>query len=316
MKNSHDARILSAEVSLPASTSNLGAGFDCFGLAVQLYLKIRATVASRSAPAFRVRISGGQDNISLPRTAENLICRSMAYVASREGLRLPPLRLSVHNEIPLGRGLGSSAAAIVGGIKLVGVLCEREIPQEKVFQYATEFEGHADNVAATLLGGFIVTCVTPQHIIALKRSWPNAVKVIIACPNIHVETRLARAALSRLVTHVDAVFNLQRAALFNAALSEGRYDLLWEAMRDRLHQEKRQTLVPGLAQALALPPMPGLLGLSLSGAGPSVVALAQDNFSAISNAIASCFRKWRVTTTVLQLEIDTEGCQTRVLPTA
>ena len=113
-----------------------------------------------------------------------------------------------------------------------------------------------------------------------------------------------------MINHSDAVYNLQRTALFNAALGEHRYDLLWEAMQDRLHQQRRQSLVPGLAQALALRKMPGLLGLALSGAGPSVLAIANDNFEDISRAIANCFRENGINTTVRRLEIDNEGCQT------
>jgi homoserine kinase len=303
------------EVRVPASTSNMGAGFDCFGLALQLYLTIRATVVPHSKAKCRIRISGGKENASLPRTAENLIYRSMAYIAGRERLSLPPVHLAVHNEIPVTRGLGGSAAAIVAGIKLCELLCNREIPNEKVLQYGTEFEGHADNVAATLLGGFVVTCIGQQgDVIAVKRAWPTALKIVLVSPESHVETKLARAALPRLVNHVDAVHNLQRTALFSAALSELRYNLLWEAMQDRLHQPKRQTLVPGLAEALATKKMPGLLGLALSGAGPSVLALAQDNFDEIGETIAKCFRRHGIKAVVRRLQIDEAGCQTRVLP--
>jgi homoserine kinase len=301
----------SVEVRLPASTSNLGAGFDCFGLALQLYMTIRATVAARSKVKCRVRVRGGKENATLSRTGDNLIYRAMAYTAGREGVTLPPVQLAVQNEIPICRGLGGSAAAIVGGIKLCELLCNRELPEAKVLQYATEFEGHPDNVAATLLGGFVVTCTGRKgEMIAVKRTWPSELRIIIVLPDPRVETKLARAALPRVINRSDAVYNLQRTALFNAALGEHRYDLLWEAMQDRLHQQRRQSLVPGLAQALALRKMPGLLGLALSGAGPSVLAIANENFEDISGTIANCFRENGINTTVRRLEIDNEGCQT------
>jgi homoserine kinase len=302
------------EVRVPASTSNLGAGFDCLGLALQLHLTIRATVTPRSKTKCRVRTTGAKENNVLPRTAENLIYRAMAYAAERERLALPPLDLAVHNEIPLGRGLGSSAAAIVGGIKLSGLLCDHDLSNEKVLQYAAEFEGHADNVAASLMGGFTVSCTDQLgNVIAIKRAWPPAIKVVVVSPETHVETKLARTTLPRHINHADAVYNLQRVALFNAALAERRYDLLWEAMQDRLHQEKRKTLVPGLAEALATSPMPGLFGLALSGAGPSVVALAEKNFEQIGESLARCFRQRGIDATVRQLEIDIVGCQSRAL---
>lgn len=314
-KNADNSKInnCSVEVRLPASSSNLGSGFDCFGLSLRLYLTIRATKSMASRRGCYVRTIGSEESKKLPRTAENLIYRAMAYTAKREGVALSPVRFAVHNEIPITRGLGASAAAIVGGIKAFALLYDRTLTDDQVLRYATEFEGHPDNVAATLLGGFVVTCTTPQRVLAIKRMWPSDLKIIVVSPSMQLETKLARAALPRLVSHSDAVFNLQRAALFNAALSEGHYSLIWEAMKDRLHQEKRQTMIPGVAEALALPKMPGLLGLAMSGAGPSVLAIANNNYDEISEAIANCFRKRKVTTTVYRLDVDNEGCQTRIL---
>jgi homoserine kinase len=259
-----------------------------------------------------VQIRGTKENTALPHNAENLIYRSMAYVAKREAQDLPPMHLAVHNEIPVSRGLGGSAAAIVAGIKLFELMYDRPLANDQVLQYATDFEGHADNVAATLLGSFVVTCVAAGSIIAVKRSWPADIKVIVVSPELLLETKLARAALPRVINHVDGVFNLQRAALFNAALFEHRYDLLWEAMQDRLHQRKRSTLIPGLAEALAIPRQPGLLGIALSGAGPSVLALVRDRFDEIGQTIAHRFKQHGIRTKIRQLEIDHAGCQSRV----
>ncbi|HKZ79408.1 MAG TPA: homoserine kinase [Pyrinomonadaceae bacterium] len=304
------------EVRVPASTSNLGPGFDCFGLAFQLYLTIRATRIARSRVSCRVRTIGPKENAKLPRTSENLIFRAMKYVANREGEQLPSVYLAAHNEIPISRGLGGSAAAIVGGIKLFTLLTNKQIPENRLLQYATEFEGHPDNVAAALLGGFVVTCVGPLgNVIAVKRSWPPELKIVVVSPDTRVETRLARAALPRVVNHTDAVYNLQRSALFNAALSERRFDLVWEATRDRLHQQRRQSLVPGLAEALSLPKMPGLIGLALSGAGPSVLAIVEDHSESISQTIANCFQQHGIKTSIRRLEVDTDGCRSRVLRT-
>src|SRR5919199_2162496 len=212
----------SVEVRVPASTSNLGAGFDCFGLALRLYLTVRTTGEGRGA--------------SLPNDGENLIFRAMCLAAEREGLSLPHVRLAVRNEIPLGRGLGSSAAAIVAGLTLSAALCGRGLPDAALLRYATELEGHADNVAASLLGGWVTTCVREDgEVLAVKRRWPQDTKLVVVSPHVPLETARARAALPREVARTDAVHNVQRAALFSAAL-EGRADeLLWEATRDRLH---------------------------------------------------------------------------------
>jgi homoserine kinase len=303
------ATSVSFEVRLPASTSNLGSGFDCFGLALQLYLTIRATVVPKSSVKCRVRTTGTRESSLLPRTAENLIYRSMVHVAKREGVDLPRIDLVVQNQIPIGRGLGSSAAAIVGGIKLFGLLCNIDLSDSKILDYAAELEGHPDNVGPTLLGGFVISCVRDQEVVLVKRHWPAEIKTIVVSPQTQLETKRARAALTPLVARADAVYNLQRSALFVAALAEGRYELLWEGMQDRLHQDERRSLVPGLAEALAVGRMPGLLGVALSGAGPSVLALAQDNFEEIGLKIASSFDEHKIKSSVRVLEVDINGCQ-------
>ncbi len=302
------------EVRVPASAGNLGAGFDCFGLALQLYLTVRVTVDSQSLQPCRMRSRGEGYGTTLSPTADNLIFRAITFAAEKQGLTLPPICIDAENEIPLGSGLGSSAAAIIAGITLGAALCYRELSNDLVLQYATELEGHTDNVAASLLGGLVVSCTgQDESVIAVRRYWPSDIKVIVVSPHATLETARARAALSPLVSHADAVHNLQRAALFTAALEEHRYDLLWEATRDRLHQERRQSLVPGLAEALATPRRPGLLGLVLSGAGPSILALAQDHFDEIGMAIAECFHTQGIDSTVRLLDVDDSGRQVKRL---
>jgi homoserine kinase len=298
------------EVRVPASTSNLGPGFDCFGLALKLYLTVRATVAPGAPEQCRITTTGAKENEALPRNAVNLIYRAMSFATLRAGAMLPPVELLVHNEIPLASGLGSSAAAIVAGIKLGGLITETQISDQTIQEYATEFEGHPDNVAASLYGGFLASCVCSDGaVISVKFSWPAQIRVVVVSPHSQLSTHVARAALQRTVSRQDAVYNLQRTALFTAALAQQRYDLFWEAMHDRLHQPQRESLVPGLAEALALPRMPGLLGLALSGAGPSIVALVDGNEEAIGARIASCFQARKIESTVRILEVDNEGCR-------
>lgn len=297
-------------VRIPASTSNLGAGFDCFGLALKLYLTVRATALPESAEPCRVTTTGAPENEALPRNSVNLIYRAMLFAARRESASLPPVELNVHNEIPLASGLGSSAAAIVAGIKLAGLITGRDTPDQSIQNYATEFEGHPDNVTASLFGGFAASCLSNDGtVISTKFAWPENVRVVVVSPHSQLPTHVARAALPRTVSRNDAVHNLQRTALFTAAIAQQRYDLLWEAMRDRLHQPQRESLVPGLAEALALPRMHGLLGIALSGAGPSIVALVVDNDDEIGARLASCFRAHKIESTVRTLGVDNEGCR-------
>ena len=297
-----------AEIRVPASTSNLGPGFDCFGLALNLYLTVRAKAVPDAAEPCRVSTTGAKENEALPRNHANLIYRAMAFVARGEGVSLPPVELEVHNEIPLASGLGSSAAAIVAGIRLLSLLTGREMTDQTVLNYATEFEGHPDNVAASLLGGFVISCLrNDRTVMSVKFNWPTQVRVVIVSPHSQLPTHVARAALPRMVTRTTAVHNLQRTALFTAALAQGKHELLWEAMGDQLHQPQRESLVPGLAEALALPRMEGLLGVALSGAGPSILALVTDHVDEIGARLANCFTTHKIESTIRTLEVDNDG---------
>jgi len=298
----------SFEVRVPASTANLGAGFDCLGLALEIYLGVRASLLEPTARTM-ARSSGVLGTSQLPKDPEqNLIFRAMRLTAEREGFSLPRVRIAVQNQIPVAGGLGSSAAATVAGIALGFAVTGRPINKDAALRYATEMEGHPDNVAAALLGGLVVTFTRSDgSVAAVRKRWPKVIRLIVVTPNLTLETKKSRAVLPPTVSRADAIHNLQRSALFVAALEERRYDLLWDAMQDRLHQQARQALIPGLAEVLALPRMPGLLGVALSGAGPSVIALATERFDAIGKALAQCFDRHNLAPTIRNLEAAQEG---------
>jgi homoserine kinase len=298
----------SIEVRVPASTANLGAGFDCLGLALEMYLTARATVQVSPGSRTLAR-TRGVGSASLPRSPEqNLIFRAMRYAAEKEGFQVPNVRLAVKNEIPMAGGLGSSAAAAVAGVALAYATAGRSLARENALRYAKEIEGHADNAGAALLGGLVVTYTnTDGGVGAMRLAWPKMIRVIAVTPAIELPTKKSRAALPAQVPRDDAVENLQRSALFIAAIEARRYDLIWDAMQDRLHQHYRQKLIPGLAEVLAMPQMPGMLGLALSGAGPSVVALATAGFDEIGKAIAARFEHAGVAATIRFLEVAQDG---------
>jgi homoserine kinase len=311
-RNSSGKRPTSFEVSVPGSTSNLGAGFDCFGLALKLYLTIRATIRPSAKEKCRVRTTGSRESAALPRNETNLIYRAMSFTAFRLGVELPPVDLAVHNDIPLASGLGSSAAAIVGGIKLCGLITGKTLDDKTILTYAAGFEGHPDNVSAALQGGLAVNSVDSSgEVLSVKINWPSHIKIVVVSPKSQLPTHVARAALARTVSRGDAVYNLQRSAMLIGAIAEHRYDLLWEAMKDRLHQPRRESLVPGLSEALSIKQTTGLLGVALSGAGPSIIALATDHEEEIAASLVTCFRKHGIKSTVRLLEADANGCEVR-----
>ena len=292
---------------VPGSTSNLGPGFDALGLALQVYLEVDVVRAvDDGAGRLQFEFAGGAP------AGDNAIEVAMRDEAKRRGVALPSLVLAVRSGIPVQAGLGSSAAAIVAGIRLSSLLTGKSIADQTILNYATEFEGHPDNVAASLYGGFLASCIRSDGtVLSTRFDWPAQVRVVVVSPHSQLPTHVARAALPRTITRTDAVHNLQRTALFTAALAQQRYDLFWEAMRDRLHQPYRESLVPGLAEALALPRMPGLLGIALSGAGPSIVALVENNEDEIGARIAKCFAARNTESTTRTLDVDNEGALPR-----
>jgi homoserine kinase len=222
------------------------------------------------------------------------------------------MRLAVHNAIPLASGLGSSAAAIVAGIVLSFAASRRkDFTAEDVLPaltYATEIEGHADNAGAALMGGLAITLVRGDgSVAAVRKDWPKDIRAVAVTPSFTLATSKARAALPASVTRADAVSNLQRTAMLVAALDAQRRDLIWDCLQDRLHQPYRQNLIPGLAEILQLPRVPGLLGVALSGAGPTAVAFATEGFEDIGKAMTACFQRRGLNATTRILSIAERG---------
>ena len=195
------------EVRVPASSANLGAGFDCLGLALELYLSVRATVLSKPGTSSRARSHGVRGTSALPKSPDqNLILRAIRLTAEREGFSPPTIRLAVQNEIPVAGGLGSSAAAVVAGVALGYAVNGKSIPKETVLRYATEMEGHADNVGAALMGGFVVTFTRNDgSVVAVRKRWPKMIRLIIVTPSTTLETKKSRGVLPQTVSRSDAV---------------------------------------------------------------------------------------------------------------
>lgn len=298
-------------ISIPASTSNLGASFDACGLALSLYLRV---TVEQGVDGFEV-VPSGEGADRLPRDESNLIPRVARYVAERRGKKLEGARLLVQNEIPLARGLGSSSSAIIAGISVYEALSGERLTDEEILRYALRFEDHGDNLAPSLLGGLVVACVVEsdqgRSLKTIKRAWPARVKVVLAIPDYEMDTREMREALPSTVSLSDAVFNLQRAALLQAAISEERFELFSEALRDRLHQAHRLPHGPGLSEVLRMNDeadrYPGLLGVAMSGAGSTMIAFATQNLAEIGRAMTDRFRASGVRARTIEVEVDNRG---------
>jgi homoserine kinase len=278
------ARIGGAQLSVPASAANLGPGFDTLAVALALYLRVRVSeIHDGSVNGLTFEFAGA-------RPPDNYIERAFRWLASEEQLEFPSLSLDVHSDIPMQAGLGSSAAATVAGLLLYDRLAGPREDRD-LLSVAARLEGHADNVSAALKGGLTMSCVREDgQVIARTTGWPGTVQFVAATPAIAVPTSEARRVLPDALPRADAVFNLQRALLFMHAVQSGELELLREALGDRWHQPYRAALVPGLEDALALR-HPHLLGICLSGSGPTVLALCTGSRDEISALLADVYRR-------------------------
>ena len=299
--------ILKKTIQVPASTTNLGAGFDALGLALQLYLRVEIEESHGRDSSFTIQGEGAED---LPTGAENLIARVMRRVFEGEKIPSPSLRFHVANQIPIARGLGSSAAAIVAGIGCFEAVADQELSAEKFFRYAFEFENHPDNITAARYGGFTVSCVGRAGQVTFSRTPVlDPLEILLTVPEFHIETEKARAAIPNELTLGDAVFNIQRSALTVAAFLKKEFFLLRESLLDKVHQPYRAPLIPGFEEVLALneESVPGLIAVCLSGAGPSVLAFAEGHGEDIFGRITQIFRRHGVNCRRFNLLVDNQG---------
>jgi homoserine kinase len=293
---------------VPATTANLGPGFDVLGLALQLYLSVKA----KKSPGARELIYRGRGAESVALDETNLIWQTFTHVARREQVEAPDLLIEIENEIPIARGLGSSGAAVVAGVLLANEMCGLNLSQGQLLDHALEIEPHPDNITAAMVGGLVACCVTDEgHSLYAKIPISPDIKAVVVVPDFELATTTARAVLPAHYSRADAVFNLQRVAVLAAALGRARPELIAEAMRDRFHQPYRKDLIPGLEESLELRNIPGLLGVSLSGAGPSVLALAVDNFAEIGNRLQEIFKRHGIGSEVLTLDIEARGAEVK-----
>lgn len=279
-------------LAVPGSISNLGPAFDTLAVAVQLYVRVRIVDLRPAMPdRIDVRFAGcapcGADRVSM----------AFRHARERIGLRTPGVVAEVRSEIPPRAGLGSSGAATVAGLRLYEALTQPRPPADWLTM-AAEIEGHPDNAAASVFGGMSTSC---QHedgrVTARAWRWPSAIRFVVATPDVPVDTAHARAVLPATVRLHDAVFNMQRALLLMHALETGRHEDVREGLRDKWHQPARAALVPGLAEALAIDD-PSVLGVCLSGAGPSVVALTTGDESRAAALMANIYRRLDVPFTI------------------
>jgi homoserine kinase len=312
MSAPHPAQPLSqigrrARVRVPATTANLGPGFDCLGLALDLWNEVDFTLEGEG-----LRFHCDGEGCDIPMDDRNLILQGMRYFCDERGLPFPRgITITCRNQIPVCSGLGSSAAAALIGLLGAAAVLAEPLEIREALALSARMEGHADNAAAALWGGLVLVAAGKGGWLIRRITIPER-KVAVVLPAVNLSTHAARAALPGEVSMKDATFNLGRALLVVEALRDGDLDLLREAMDDRLHLPYRLPLIPGGQRALDAAYAAGASAVTISGAGPSLIAFTAGDPAPVAAAITGAFKSAGVASRSFLLQTSQVGASAQV----
>lgn len=290
------------KIKIPATSANMGAGFDTLGIALNLYNRISIEEISHG---LQINILNKSDYI--PLDERNLIYRAMQVVFKEVGYRPKGLRISQNSDIPMTRGLGSSSACIIGGMLGANALSGRTLPYSRIIELAAQMEGHPDNVGPALYGGFCVSIMTDTRTIIHSTKINPSIKFAVMIPDYFVATRKSREVLPSSVSFEDAVFNISRASILQAALISGDTSQLRLGVEDRLHQQYRREYIDGLDEIFNKTYSAGSCGTYLSGSGPTILSFLDGNYEEFKTEMQSFFKQNSHRWTCKILDIDNVG---------
>ena len=301
----------SVRVRVPATSANLGPGFDALGIACTLYNEMTLTLTHEPGLHISAR---GEGAAYIPGDERNIVWKSIQYLLERAGRvdEFQGARIRMSNRIPLSRGLGSSATAIVAGLTAANALIDSPFSRDDLLQLATDIEGHPDNVAPAIYGGFTVNTVTDGHVECFSFLPRIFLRLVVMVPDFYLSTKSARQVLPSEVPMKDAVFNISHAAMMVAALARGSEKHLENAFADALHQNYRAPLIPGMFDVFAAAKRAGAYGAALSGAGPCLIAFVPEHRKCteeVAAAMQEAFRAYEIEARPLHLRLDTKGAR-------
>ncbi len=291
-------------IRIPASTSNIGPGFDTLGLALKIYNEIEIYEINKNKNfkieyVYPVNIGIKPDN--------NLYLKAYKVACWSLGVEETGFYARIHNRIPIGAGLGSSGSAVIGGVITAFLFARRKIDTEEVLNIAIKIERHPDNITPCLVGGFTVSSVVDNNVYFQKFRVNSGLKAVVVIPDFILKTKKARRILPDKLKLKDVIFNINRVAYLVSAFAKNEFkDLQW-AFYDRLHQPARSKLVPGLHEIIHSAESAGALGCFLSGAGPSVVALCLSNAEKIGRSIVKVWKEFNINSKFIVTGIDNNG---------
>lgn len=289
-------------VRVPASTSNLGSGFDVLGLGLGMYLDLELTTNTGCIEV----TTEGEGEGQLPSDRSNLIAQLILEHAP--SLEEGGFRVATRSDIPLTRGFGSSASAIVGALALAQLVNKGEIDRQEILRISTALEGHPDNVSGSIFGGLTISAMLENEVVSQSIRLPESVRVVAITPDRELSTSAARAALPAAYERKDAVFNLQRLGQLISGLYENNLEMIAAGLNDKLHQSYRCGLMPAMGVAIdRMKAIDGCIGAFVSGAGPAVAAFVSSNAEAIGEAGVSAFVDDGITARYRVIEVDYQG---------
>lgn len=289
-------------VRVPATSANMGAGFDCMGVAVNLYNTIEISETGKG-----LEVIGSNIADYIPRGNRNLIYRSMLAVFDKVGYSVRGIRISQKSDIPVTRGLGSSSACIIGGMIAANVLSGKQLSYSELLNIALEFEGHADNITPAMFGGMCISVVKNKKIIHKSVKIDPSVKFAAIIPVYSVGTKKARKSLPGRLSYEDAVFNMSRAVSFALCMSEGRLENLRELVQDRMHQIYRKNNVKHFDDIFQKSYEFGSKATYLSGSGPSIICIINDNYSGFADNMNRYMKEKNIEAICRILSVDNVG---------
>lgn len=299
-------------IRVPASSGNMGSGYDVMGAALDLYNEIDVERLPSGSES-RIEVYGEGRGI-LPSDKRNLIWRAYRKVFEKRGNSVVPVCMVCRNRIPLARGLGSSSAAIVAGMLAGNAFSGFRLDKKQIFELAASLEGHPDNVAPSLWGGICISSCVNGNFMCVRWNHPKGVSALVCIPDFQLSTKKARQVLPQKVKLADAVWNMSRIALFLTGIKEGNLRLIGLGMEDKIHQPYRAKLVPGFQNVMRSAKKAGAVGVALSGAGPSILALAKSSHAQkIGSAMVGAFRREGIKSRFLKLRFDQKGATIKKL---
>ena len=300
-------------VKVPATTANLGPGFDALGLALDLWNETEFVATTDRQIVLTIT---GEGEGKLPTDADNPIVDAALKIYDLAKKSCSGLRIHCINRVPISSGLGSSSAAMLTGMLGANALLGGPLSDEEILKLAIETEGHPDNVAPAMLGGLVASIVYEKRVISLKlpaKANRSPMHVTIVLPDFDFPTKQARAILPKQVERKDAIYNISRAVLVTEALRTGDLDLLGKAMTDALHQPYRIPLIPGAQAAMEAAHHAGASAVALSGAGPSLIAFSSKQEPAVGFAMQRAFESAGLAARIFELGTSYEGAEVTII---